>query len=87
MAAGNYPDIYFVFEASAGVITPVPASVTVKARTEGAGSDIAESPFTTDADGKVAAGVIASDAPTGSIVHFRIENYLGMAASVAIETT
>lgn len=82
----TFPDIQFMVETSPGVIESLPAGVTVKARAEGAGSDVAESPFTTDSDGKVASGSIAGEGPS-TVIFFRVENYNGMATSVAATTT
>lgn len=84
--ASNYPAIQFQVETAPGVIENLPAGVTVKARADGSGSDVAESPFTTDADGQVAAGSFAGEGPS-TIVHFRVENYNGMATSTAVLTT
>ena len=82
----NYPDIYFNYESAPGVITPLPAGVTVKARVAGSSSDISESPFTTDSEGKVAANSIAGEGPA-TVILFRVENYNGMATSTAVLTT
>lgn len=84
--ASTYPQIYWVDEDEAGVITSVGTGVTVKARAVGSGSDAAESPFTTDSDGKTASGSFASIV-AGTRVHFRIENLSGKATSVTIITT
>lgn len=84
--ASNYPQIYVKDEDDAGVITSVGAGVTVKARAAGSGSDAAESPFTTDSDGKIASGSFASIS-VGTRVHFRVENLSGKSASVTIITT
>jgi hypothetical protein len=84
--ASNYAQFYVQAEDEAGVITSVGAGISVKVRKAGAGSDAAESPLTTDADGKIAAGSLAAIA-AGSRVHFRVENYGGLAFSVSQITT
>ena len=81
--ASNHPIVEFVFETSPGVLQQVPAGVTVKARVDGAGSDLAT--YTTNALGQVESGAVSP--ASGTIIHFRIENYLGMATSVAVRTT
>lgn len=78
--AATFPTLSFVYETEAGAILQVAAGVTVKAADE-AGTLLDS--FTTDTDGRVAGASIAG-ASSGDIVHFRIENYLGMAASVAV---
>lgn len=75
-----------MIETSPGIIEPAPAGITVYARAEGSGSDVAESPFTTDSDGKVASGSIAGEGPS-TVILFRVEEHEGMAGSVAVETT
>jgi hypothetical protein len=60
--------------------------VSVKVRADGAGSDAAESPLTTDADGKIIAGSLAAIA-VGTKVHFRVENRSGLAGSISQITT
>ncbi|MEO8648913.1 MAG: hypothetical protein ABI539_07075 [Acidobacteriota bacterium] len=74
------------YETSAGVIASVGAGVSVKVRADGAGSDASESPLTTDSNGAIAAGSLAA-IPAGTKVHFRVENYGGMAFSVSQITT
>ena len=81
--ASSIPTIDFTFESTAGVIVQVPSGVTVKARVDGAGSDLAT--FTTNSLGQVPAGIVSP--AVGTIIHFRIENYLGMATSVAVRTS
>lgn len=74
------------YETTAGVITSVGAGVSVKVRADGAGSDAAESPLTTDSNGEIAAGTLSAIA-VGTKVHFRVENFQGMAFSVSQITT
>lgn len=78
--AATFPTISFLFEVEAGSPQIVPAGVDVIAADE-TGTTLAS--FTTDASGRVTSASI-SGASAGDIVHFRIENYLGMAASVAV---
>lgn len=80
--AANYQGFYVNVKSAAGVITAVGASVSVAVRLEGAGSDAAESPLSTDANGYIAAGTIAA-ASSGDKCFFRVANYNGMAASAA----
>jgi len=80
--AANYQGFAVLYETSAGVITSVGGSVSVKCRKEGAGSDLAESPLTTNSSGEIASGSFASGT-AGDVVHFRVENFQGMACSVA----
>jgi hypothetical protein len=84
--ASSYAAFNVNYETTAGVITSVGAGVSVKIRAEGAGADAAESPLTTDANGHIAAGSLAAIA-AGTVVHFRVENYNGMAFSVSQTTT
>lgn len=69
-----------------GDIVSVGAGISVKVRAAGAGSDAAESPLTTDANGLIAAGTLAAIA-AGTTVHFRVENYGGRSASISQITT
>lgn len=80
--AGSYQAIAWKYETSAGVFTSVGNGVSVKARKQGAGSDAAESPLTTNSDGEIAAGSFAA-LSAGDVVHFRIENFNGLAFSVS----
>jgi hypothetical protein len=82
----DYQGFNVSYETTAGVITSVGAGISVKVRAEGAGSDSADSPLTTDANGDIAAGTL-SDVGVGTVVHFRIENYNGLAFSVSQTTT
>lgn len=84
--ASSYAQFYVKKETTAGVIESVGAGVSVKVRKEGSGSDAAESPLTTDADGKIAAGSLAA-VTVGSTVHFRVENSSGLAGSISQVTT
>jgi hypothetical protein len=79
--AGNYEAFSVMKYNTAGVLE-AQASVSVKVRLDGAGSDAAESPLTTNADGVIVAGSIAAGSP-GGIVHFRIENSSGTAQSTS----
>jgi hypothetical protein len=74
------------YETTAGKIQSVGAGVSVKIRAEGAGADAAESPLTTDSDGHIASGSLAAIA-VGTVVHFRVENFQGMAFSISQTTT
>ncbi|MBV9214828.1 MAG: hypothetical protein JO053_01520 [Acidobacteria bacterium] len=69
-----------------GVITNVGSGISVKVRADGAGSDAAESPLTTNSSGAIAAGTLAAIA-VGTKVHFRVENYGGRSGSVSQITT
>lgn len=80
--AGTYQAIAWKFESEPGIVLSVGTGISVKVRIDGAGSDAAESPLTTDANGEIASGSIAAGS-AGTKVHFRIENYHGMAQSVA----
>jgi len=82
----SYAEFYVLAEDTAGVPTSVGSGISVKVRAAGAGSDAAESPLTTDGDGKIAAGTLAAIA-AGTRVHFRVENYGGLAFSVSQLTT
>jgi len=84
--ASNYEAIAWHFRDVDGVLTQVAAGTQIKVRKVGAGSDLAESPLTANADGETVAGSFASTAP-GDLVNFRIENYNGMATSRAVRTT
>jgi hypothetical protein len=61
-------------------------AVQVKIRAEGAAADAAESPLTTDANGDIASGSLAAIA-VSTVVHFRVENFRGLAFSVSQITT
>ena len=74
------------YRTSAGVQTSVGGSVSVKCRKLGAGSDLAESPLTTDSNGQIAAGSFSATS-AGDVVHFRIENFNGLAGTYSQETT
>jgi len=84
--ASSYASFIVNVRDSAGVITDVGSGVSVKVREDGAGSDAAESPLTTGANGVIASGTLAAVA-VGKKVHFRIENYGGRAGSVSQITT
>lgn len=75
-----------MIETSPGVIEAAPAGVTVYARAEGGVSDVAESPFTTDSDGRVVSSTIAGEA-ADTVIHFRVEEHEAMAGSIAVSTS
>jgi hypothetical protein len=80
--AGTYQAFAVFKQTTAGEQTSVGAGVQVKVRLAGAGSDAAESPLTTNANGEIVGGTIAAGSP-GQIVYFRVENLNGLAGSVA----
>ena len=82
----DYDGFAVTFENDLGVVQSVGAGVDVLVRAQGGGSDEAESPLTTDANGEIAAGTLAS-VSIGTKVHFRVEEFQGMAFSVAQITT
>jgi hypothetical protein len=84
--ASSYAGFNVNYETSSGIIVGVGAGVSVKIRAEGVGSDAAESPLTTDSDGNIASGSLAAIA-VDTVVHFRVENFQGMAFSVSQITT
>jgi hypothetical protein len=80
--AGSYEEFSVLVRDENGVIDDVGSGVSVKVRIDGQGSDAAESPLTTIANGVISAGSIAA-ASAGSRLLFRIENYNGLSASLA----
>lgn len=82
----SYQGFAVTYEDEQGVINSVGAGVSVKVRAQGAGADAAESPLTTDSNGEIAAGTLAAIA-AGTKVHFRVEQFQGMAFSIAQYTT
>lgn len=80
--AANYQEFTVYRETELGAVEHVGAGTNVAVRLEGAGADAAESPLTTNADGRIVAGSIAA-AVAGDIAHFRVENANGVAQSVA----
>lgn len=82
----SYAGFAVNYETTSGSIVSVGAGVSVKVRAEGSGSDAAESPLTTDANGEIAAGTLAAIA-AGTVVHFRVENFNGLAFSNSQITT
>ena len=82
----DYLGFPVTFEIDQGVVQSVGPGVDVLVRAEGEGSDEAESPLTTDSNGEIAAGSLAS-VVAGTKVHFRVEEFQGMAFSVAQITT
>ena len=84
--AADYEGFAVVAETSPGVFEPVGAGVSVAVRIEGVGSDAAESPLSTDANGEIAAGTIAA-ATAGDVLNFRVQNNDGLAGTVSQTTT
>jgi len=84
--ASNYAGFDVKYETTAGILTSVGPGVSVKIRAEGVGSDAAESPLTTDSNGHIASGSLAAIA-VDTIVHFRVENFNGLAFSISQTTT
>lgn len=82
----DYLGFAVTYENDQGEVLPVGAGVEVKVRAEGEVADEAESPLTTDSNGEIAAGSLAS-VSAGTKVHFRVEEFLGMAFSIAQITT
>lgn len=82
----DYAGFPVTFENDQGVVLSVGPGVDVHIRAEGGGADEAESPVTTDANGEIADGSLAGVA-VGVKVHFRVEEFQGMAFSVAQITT
>ena len=84
--ASNYAGFDVNYETTAGQILSVGAGVSVKVWDTVAEADSADSPLTTDANGHIAAGSL-SDVAAGTVVHFRVENFNGLAFSVSQTTT
>lgn len=82
----DYMGFAVLFENDQGRPLSVGAGVDVHVRAEGAGADEAESPLTTDSNGEIPDGSLAS-VTAGTKVHFRVEEFQGMAFSVAQITT
>lgn len=82
----SYQGFAVTYEDEQGVVSSVGPGVDVLVRAQGAGADAAESPLTTDANGEIAAGTLAAIA-AGTKVHFRVEEFQGMAFSIAQYTT
>lgn len=82
----DYQGFAVSFETSPGVITSVGAGIEVHVYDTSASADSADSPLLTDADGLIADGTL-SDVDPATVVHFRVENYNGMAFSVSQTTT
>lgn len=78
----DYLGFAVTYENDQGVVLSVGSGVEVKVRAEGEVADEAESPLTTDANGEIADGSLAS-VTVGTKVHFRVEEFQGMAFSVA----
>ena len=84
--ASNYGAMRVTYQTTLGVQTSVGPGVSVKIRAEGSGSDEAESPLTTDSNGEIPAGSLAS-VVAGTVVHFRAENFNGLAFNISQTTT
>jgi len=84
--AASYTGFPVRYRTAAGELESVGAGVSVKCRKLGAGSDLAESPLTTDSNGEIAGGSFAA-LTAGDIVHFRVENYTGLAGTYSQVTT
>lgn len=69
-----------------GVQVSVGPGIDVLVRAEGAGSDSADSPLTTNGDGEIDPGTL-SDITAGTVVHFRVEEFEGVSASTSQRTT
>lgn len=82
----SYLGFPVTYETLQGEVLSVGAGVEVKVRADGEVTDEAESPLTTDSNGEIAAGTLAGVA-AGTVVHFRVEEFLGMAFSSAQITT
>ena len=82
----SYQGFPVTYETTDGVFVSVGAGVTVKVRAQGAGSDAAESPLTTNSNGEIPAGTLAA-VSAGTTVHFRVENFSGLAGSISQVTT
>jgi hypothetical protein len=82
----NYAGFPVQYSTTPGSVLSVGAGVSVKVRADGAGSDAAESPLTTNSDGEIVGGSLAAIA-VGTLVHFRVENYGGKSASFSQITT
>lgn len=80
--AGTYSTFQVFKQTTAGEQQSVGSGVQVKVRLAGAGSDAAESPLTTNANGEIVGGTIAAGSP-GQIIYFRVENLDGLAGCVA----
>jgi hypothetical protein len=84
--ASNYAAFPVKYRTAAGELESVGAGVSVKCRKLGAGSDLAESPLTTDSNGEIASGSFSATT-AGDVVHFRVENLNGLAGTYSQETT
>jgi len=84
--ASSYAGFPVTYENNAGEIVSVGPGVDVAVYDTVAGADAAESPLTTDSNGEIAAGSLAAVA-VGTKVHFRVENFQGMAFSSSQLTT
>jgi hypothetical protein len=76
----------FTYQTTIGVSLSVGPGIDVHVYDTLAEADSADSPLTTDSNGEIAAGSL-SDVAAGTIVQFRVENYKGMAFSIAQTTT
>lgn len=82
----DYAGFPVLYETELGTVLSVGPGVEVLVRAEGEVADEAESPLTTDSNGEIVAGSLAG-VTAGTKVHFRVEEFLGMAYSAAQITT
>lgn len=82
----NYAGFAVQYSTTPGQVLSVGSGVSVKVRADGAVSDVAESPLTTNSNGEIAGGTLSAIA-AGTLVHFRVENYGGASASFSQVTT
>lgn len=84
--ASNYAAFPVTYRTAAGELTSVGAGVSVACRKRGAGADLAESPLTTDSNGEIAGGSFSATT-AGDVVHFRVQNFQGLAGTYSQVTT
>jgi hypothetical protein len=82
----SYMGFPVMYENDEGQPLSVGAGVEVHVRADGEIADEAESPLTTDSNGEITAGTLAGVA-AGTKVFFRVEEFAGMAGSIAQITT
>lgn len=82
----DYAGFAVQYETTLGIIESVGAGVDVYVWDADAEADSADSPLTTNSDGEIVAGTL-SDVAVGTTVHFRVENFNGLAFSVSQITT
>jgi hypothetical protein len=90
--ASSYAGFGVNYEDDAGKILSVGPGVLVHVYDTSASADSADSPLTTDSDGNIGGGLggpggTLSDVAVGTTVHFRVENFNGMAFSYSQVTT